>query len=450
MAIEITMPQLSDTMDQGTILTWHKKEGDSISRGDALAEVATDKADLEIESFHEGVLLKIHSPAGTTVKVGSVIAVLGDAQDRATTSAGSQATQTPVPQATPVQSAQETVVSQPAVTQTVQPSVAAATQVSSTSEAQDTNHSDRVKISPLAKNLAQAYGVDHSALSGTGDGGRIVKKDVEKVLGRNIDAEEVEQALSHSGSAPMQTPTQQAKAPQQPQATPLASGTRSAIPLSKMRAAIAAQMVKSTTTIPHFYVTAKLEVDALLKMRESLKSLPQYEGITVNHLMIKAAGLALRKIPKINASYQDGAMIQPEDVNIGIVTALPEGLLIPVVKNVDSLPLSELVQDAKNLVQRARTSRPKPDDLVGGTFSISNIGKLEVESFTAIISPGQGAILAVGSIQDEVVIKSGAMLPAKVLRICLSVDHRIIDGVAGGEFVTELKQLIEDPVLLLA
>lgn len=425
MAIEITMPQLSDTMDKGTILSWRKKEGDKVSRGDALAEVATDKADLEIESFHEGVLLKIHTPEGSTVQVGQIIALIGEKGEQVITSA----TVKPAVSTPPIQAAQ-------AVTPQPVPQAVVQAPVIKVEPKHEANGSDgRIKISPLAKNIASAHGVDYTKLEGTGEGGRIVRKDVEGAM-----------------STPVQTSVSQAKTETPKYEAPKASVSvgASSQPLTKMRSAIAVQMVKSVTEIPHFYVTSKIEVDALSKVRESLKPLPQYEGITFTHLLIKACGLALKKVPRINSCFRESSLVEHGDINIGIITALSDGLLIPVLKNADTSTLADIVSDSKALVQRARSGRPKPEDLVGGTFAISNMGRFDVESFTAIINPNHGAILAVSGIQQEPVVKNNKVVPGSVMRVTLSCDHRIIDGLMAGEFLTELKRLIEDPILLLA
>ncbi len=450
MAVEITMPQLSDTMHEGTILNWLKKEGDAIRRGDALAEVATDKADLEIEAFHEGTLLKIFAPTGTTVKVGSIIAVIGEqGQAVGDLSGGQAAPQAPAPQAAqpaPQQTAPQPAAPQPAAAQPA-PS-AAPVAVNGHSAYSNEAEEARVKISPLAKNLASSVGLDYRTLAGSGEGGRIVKRDVESAAGRELSwpAEPAAQVAPAAQPAPVARP---AAAPVQP-VPQSADGGKSVEPLSRMRTTIAARMVESTTTIPHFYVTAKVMVEALSKLRTSLKPLPQYEGLTYNHLLIRAAALALRVVPRINSAYVQGNLVQPQDVNIGIVTAVPDGLLIPVLKRADELPLADIVAEGRGLVQRARNGRPKPEDLVGGTFSISNMGIFDVESFTAIISPGQGAILAVSPIQEEPVVVDGQIRVGSVMRLTLSVDHRIIDGVMAGEFLTEIKRLLQDPVLLLA
>ena len=417
MAIEVTMPQLSDTMSEGKILSWLVKEGDTVQRGDALAEVATDKADLEIESFNAGTLLKIHAPAGTTVSVGSIIAHIGEAGENVPeigSGAGKAENQQPAPMSEPAASPA------PAATTTPQPQHIAPSANSD---------GGRIKISPLAKNLALSHGVDVASIQGSGDGGRIVKRDIE--------------------SAMNQAPTQPAAAPRAV-APATAQVQGSSAPLSSMRQTIANRMVQSVNEIPHFFMTTKILMDECIKVRASLKALPQYEGITFNHLIVKAAALALRAHPRINAAYRDGSLLQPGNINVGIVTALDDGLMIPVVKNADQLQLADVVYEARGLVQRARAGRPKSDDLTGGTFSISNVGNLAVESFTAIINPGQGAILAVGAIEEEAVVVEGELLISSVMRITLSVDHRIIDGVVGAQFLTELKRLLEDPILLLA
>ena len=404
MAIEVRMPQLSDTMDTGKILTWLKKEGEVVSRGDALAEVATDKADLEIECFHDGTLLQIQAPEGTTVEVGSVIAIIGEAGE-SVEAVATQSQETPAPT--------------PAPEPTPNPAPV------SPAPEQET----RQKISPLARNLAKAHGIDYSSVQGTGEGGRIVKRDIEAL---------VEQGGQSTSPAPTQSapPAPTASPPPRPAQASTPTKVRanaSTSPLSNMRQTIANRMVESVTTIPHFYVTSKIQVDNLIEFRSTLKPLPAYEGITYSHLIIKAAGMALKAVPRINASYVDGQLVQPQDANVGVVTAIPDGLLIPVVKNADALPLNELSQQARGLVQRARSGRPKQDDLIGGTFTISNMGMFDVENFTAIINPGQGAILAVSSFSEEAIAIEGHIDVATVMRINLSVDHRIIDGVMAGE-----------------
>lgn len=421
------MPQLSDTMHEGKILSWRKKEGDKVSRGDALAEVATDKADLEVESFHDGVLLKILSPEGTNVKVGATIAVVGQAGE-------SVSTTSPTPSA-PLQSSKA-----PEKTST------APSKLPSTANGQ-TAHDERQRISPLAKNLARAFNVDLTSVSGTGEGGRITKKDIEAKLGREISKDDEERAASGQAIAARPAETQR-PAPARLASPAIAAGSTQ--PLSRMRQTIANKMVESVASIPHFYVSTKVEVTPLIKLRAALKQLPNYEGVTYTHLLLRACALALCAVPRVNASYADGQLVQPQDINIGIVTALPDGLLIPVLKNVAQLSVSDIVVEGSALIKRARAGKPKQDDLVGGTFSISNLGSGSVDSFTAIINPGQGAILAVGSITKEAIVIDDRVTVGQTMSLTLSVDHRILDGVVAAEFLTELKHLLEEPALLLA
>jgi pyruvate dehydrogenase E2 component (dihydrolipoamide acetyltransferase) len=404
MAANVTMPQLSDTMNDGKILSWLKKEGDEVQRGDALAEVATDKADLEIESFHEGVLLKIYAQVGSTVEVGSVIATIGEQGERV-----------------PEQPKEET----KAETKESEVEVRVDEKADETpEEPRETtnNNNERTKISPLAKNFALNHGVDFTTLVGTGEGGRIVKRDIEKHIEKSAPQEETKQI-----DAPVSTE-----------------------PLSTMRQTIAKRMVESMSSIPHFYVTTRVVMDEVAKLKDSLKPLPQYQGITYNHLILKAAALALRAVPSINARYENGNLVQSRNINIGIITAVNGGLLVPVLKHSDKLPLADIVSEGRSLVQRARSGRPKQDDLTGGTFSISNMGIFSVESFTAIINPGQGAILAISAINEEPIVVNSELRAGLVMRATLSVDHRIIDGVIAGEFLTEFTRLLQDPVLLLA
>ena len=436
MAVEIIMPQLSDTMDQGTILTWLKKEGESVERGDELAEVGTDKADLPVEAFHQGVLLKIYAKEGETVNVGEVIAVIGEKGESVPDkSSGGSSTG---PAASAKASPSEPAPSQPAA------SAAPAAQT-------EAPVSERIKASPLAKKIAETKGVSLNGVQGTGEGGRIVKRDVEAISSGAQAVAEVNQATPVQAAPISQVSGINASAPAAPQASaPLPPLQAATLPLSRMRQTIASRMVEATTTIPHFYLTTAIKADKMVETRASLKTHAGYEGITFNHLIIKAAAIALRKFPRINSYFQDNNLIQPGEVNIGIITAIEDGLLIPVLKNADSTPLSDIVSSSKGLVSRARAGKPKGDDLVGATFCISNVGALPIESFTAVISPGNGAILAVGAITDEAVAENKELTLKKIMRLTLSVDHRIIDGVMGAEFLAELKRLIEDPVLLLA
>lgn len=407
MASEILMPQLSDTMKSGKILKWIKNEGDKVSRGDILAEVETEKANLEIESFSSGILLKIVTPAGSEAEVGKPIAFVGvegeTVQSSPAPATQALATQAPATQA---DSTQQTKVAQPIETKT--------------------SSSDRLKASPLAKKIAQENKIDLSSVQGTGPNGRIVKRDLENV-----------------SSTP--SLTKESVPPQSRPREPMKSGLT---PLSKMRETIARRMQESVAENPHFYVTTSVNMDEALKLRESLKKQPGFEKVNINHFILKATAYGLRKEPRVNCAYRDGQLYSPESINLGIITAVEDGLLIPVIRDVDNLSLKDIAFEAKAAVERAKAGRPTSADLTGGTFSISNMGMFDVENFTAIINPGQGGVLAVSSVKETPIAKNGAVIVANIMKLTVSVDHRVIDGVMAALFLQHVKEALETPALL--
>ncbi|MEY4670115.1 MAG: hypothetical protein RL518_2814 [Pseudomonadota bacterium] len=436
MATEIKMPQLSDTMSSGKILTWKKKEGDQVSRGDILAEVETDKANLEIESFFNGTLLKILTPANSTAKVGEIIAVIGAAGE-AVAAGSTPSTSTPAP--TPAPKA-----ATPAPTPAV-PTPAVPTPAAPAAPLSVVTGGDRVKASPLAKRVAEQLQVNLSSVQGSGPNGRIVRRDVEAAAGGSA-APAYEQAPApqyHGAPAPAAAP---AAAP----AELMQPGAGTYTPLSKMRETIARRMQESVNTSPHFYCTTSINMGETLRLREVLKELPEYKGISVNHLVIKAAAYALKREPKVNAAMKNGQLYQPAQINIGIITAIPDGLLIPVLKEVDAMTLKDVVFEARAAIDRARAGRPSSTDLSGGTFSISNMGMFDVENFTAIINPGQGGILAVSAVQKQPIVHNGQIVVGSIMKATVSVDHRIIDGVMSATFLKHFKEALETPALLMA
>lgn len=429
MAVDIKMPQLSDTMNAGKILSWNKKEGDVVKRGDVLAEVETEKANLEIEAFHQGTLLKILVPADSTATVGEIIAIIGEPNEAA---AGATPAAAPVATPAPVQAATPT------------PAAPTAPQAAATPSS--LSSSDRVKASPLARKLAEQHHIDLHGIAGSGPAGRIVSKD----LGVSASAPAATQTPA---PAPAPQPVSTATAAPAPAATkpaaptPVGGGTLT--PLSKMRETIARRMQETVTQSPHFFTTATIDMDDAVKLRELLKERPEFKGISINHLVIKATAYALAREPRVNSAMRDGMLFQPHDINIGIITAIDDGLLIPVVRCADQLSLADIVFEARAAVERARAGRPSPTDLVGGTFSISNMGMYDIESFTALINPGQGAVLAVSSTREDAVVKNGTITVGKRMRVTLSVDHRIIDGVMAGTWLKHFKEALETPALLL-
>lgn len=442
MATEVKMPQLSDTMSSGKILAWRKNEGDTVSRGDILAEVETDKANLEIESFFNGVLLKILTPAGSNAKVSDVIAVIGAAGETYAGGAATQPTATPQPPATPAPQHHQAAPTLSVVSSPVAPQPASAPQpVATSAQFTPTSSTDRVKASPLAKKVAEQHQVNLSALQGSGPNGRIVKKDVEAALSSGNTAP---QFTAHSAPAARAVE----HVPARNSDTPVTGGKLS--PLSRMRETIARRMQESVTTSPHFYVTTSVNMGQALKLREVLKERSDYKGISVNHLVIKAVAYGLEREPRVNNTIKDGQLYEPNQINVGIITAIEDGLIIPVLKEVNTMALKDVVFEARAAIDRARAGRPSSTDLSGGTFSISNMGMFDVENFTAIINPGQGGILAVSAVKEVPVVENGMVVPGSVMKVTVSVDHRIIDGVMASTFLKHFKDALEMPALLMA
>lgn len=415
MATEIKMPQLSDTMSSGKILDWKKKEGDVVARGDILAEVETDKANLEIESFFAGTLLKIMIPAGSVAQVGEAIAMVGQVGESVSASAPKATNVIEMPERKPAESARP---------------------VETPPTATPVTSSERIKASPLAKKIAEQRNVDLHSVAGSGPNGRIVAKDVEMATGSTVSSQP--SAVHTNRPQPVSAPASTAS---------IATGG-TLTPFSKMRDTIARRMQESVTQAPHFYVTATVNMREAKKLREILKEDPAYKGISYNHLIIKAAAYGISKERRVNRAVKDNQVFDPSHINIGIITAIDDGLLIPVLKDVDQMRLKDLIFEAKAAVDRARAGRPSATDLSGGTFSISNMGMFDVDSFTAIINPGQGAVLAVSSIKEEPVVEYGQVLPGLTMKATVSVDHRVIDGVIAGGFLKAFKTALETPALL--
>ncbi len=402
MPIEVTMPKLSDTMEEGKVLRWLKHVGDRVAPGDVLAEVETDKADMELEAYDEGVLAELRVEEGATVPVGAVIAVLA-APGETVAAAPAPAPAAPKPLAARAESPRPTLVRR------AEPAAAAAAQ--------------RPRASPLARRIAEEHGVDLAAITGTGPGGLIVERDVRAAV------------AGAAGPAPP------AEAP---------SGAKR-IELGRMRRTTARRMAEAKRDVPHFYVTTDIAMEEVVRLKAELERLGgAWEGLTYTHLLLKATGLALRRVPEMNASLEgEGTLVVHEAVNVGLATAVDEGLLVPVVRACDATPLAELVRQVRELVERARSGRPGPDDLTGATFTLSNLGMYPVTAFAAVVNPPQAAILAVGAVREVPVVREGRVVPGAVMSVTLSCDHRIVDGALAGRFLRELKGLLEAPVALL-
>ncbi len=437
MATNILMPALSPTMTEGTLARWLKKEGEEVKAGDVLAEIETDKATMEVEAVDEGVLGKILVADGTTgVKVNSPIAVLVEAGE-AVPSADA------APPAARVAPAAETRAETP-VPQAAQ----GVPKPASNGHAPDT---ERVFASPLARRMAKQAGLDLATLTGSGPNGRIVKADIEAAQ---------HGGLSKPASAQVAAPQAVALAPNlapapkpAPAPAPAFTAPHHLIPNSSIRKVIARRLTEAKTTIPHFYVSMDIEIDALLKLRADLnaksKDGPGAFKLSVNDLVIKAAAITLRRIPTVNASWTDENIVVFDDIDISVAVSIPDGLITPIIRRADQKGLAAISAEMKDLAARAKSGKLKPDEFQGGGFSVSNMGMYGVNQFNAIINPPQAAILAVAAGMQRPVVKNGALAVATVMTCTLSVDHRAVDGALGAEWIAEFKRVIEDPLSLM-
>jgi len=421
MPVQILMPALSPTMTEGSLARWLKAEGDSVKSGEVLCEIETDKATMEFEAVDEGVLGKILVAGGTSgVAVNTPIGVLLlEGEDASAITVASAPVATVVPAA-----AVATV------------SAAIPSSVSSVSQAPA---GDRVFASPLAKRIARDGGVDLKVIKGSGPHGRIVKADVEAVIA--------------SGPAkPAPAASSVAGVPAKPATPAVANPFEPAfeeIPNSTMRKVIARRLTEAKATIPHFYLSVDIELDALLKVRSDLNGRSDAYRLSVNDFVVRAVALALKKVPAANASWGDDAIKRYTDIDISVAVATPNGLITPIVHHADHKGLAEISAEMKSLAAKARDNKLKPEEFQGGGFTISNLGMFGVKEFAAIINPPQGCILAVGAGEQRPVVKGGALAVATVMTVTLSVDHRVVDGAVGAEFLAAFKTLIEDPLSML-
>ncbi len=416
MAVEITMPKLSDTMEEGKILRWLKKEGDAVEAGEVIAEVETDKADMELEASATGVLAEIRVAEGANAAVGAVVAVL-DGGGRASRPASPPSPESRAPVQKPA----------PAEPPPARPT------------------SGTPRVSPLARRIADEKGVNLRQVRGSGPEGRITRRDVEQVGG---EGEVARPGEASAEPASRRTGAAAADAPRRVERSGGAPAEVQRLELSKMRQTIARRMTEAKRDIPHFYVTAEIDMSAATEMRESIRAMVD-DKVTITHLILKAAALALKEHPRVNGRLVDGAVEIGPAVNLGVAVAVEDGLLLPVIHGCERLSIGEIAAEARRLVERARDGHFSGDELKGGTFSVSNMGMLDIEEFSAVINPPQAAILAVGAIKDRAVVRRGQLAVGRTMRVTLSCDHRQLNGVEGGRFLETLKRLLENPVSLV-
>jgi len=421
MAEIVYMPKLSDTMTEGVVAEWHKKEGEEVSSGELLAEIETDKATMEFESFYDGVLLHIGVDKGQTAPVNAILAIIGEkgedvkeilaSAETPSVQEDSEVTSEPVkevkiapaPASVPAPAAETTVVPAPA-------------------SAPIAESNGKISASPLARKMANEKGIDLSNVIGTGEGGRIVKKDIDHYspyVGGGAKKRAFVGTESYTDT-----------------------------PVSQMRKTIAKRLAESKFTAPHFYLTLDIDMDNAIALRSSINEMEEYK-VSFNDMVIKACALALRDNPAVNSAWLGDVIRQNDHVHIGVAVAVDEGLLVPVVRFADGKQLDEISQEVRTYAQKAKDKKLQPQDWEGNTFTISNLGMFGIEEFTAIVNPPDSCILAIGGIKAVPVVKNGVVVPGNVMKVTLSCDHRVVDGAKGSAFLQSFKKLMENPVALV-
>jgi len=414
MAEVVRMPKLSDTMTDGVVAKWHKKVGDKVKSGELLADIETDKATMEFESFQNGFLLHIGVQEGKGAPVDSILAILGnEGEDVSALLAEEAKKSTEVKEEVKPETKKE-VSSEKSIAKTE--TVPAPT--TSNQQPATNNSNERQKISPLAKKLAEDKGIRLNTLKGSGDGGRIIKRDIDN--------------YKSSGGAP--------------EFVGVESYTEEGV--SQMRKTIARRLAESKFSAPHFYLTMEIDMDEIIKAREVINTVAGVK-ISFNDLVIKAVASSLRKHPKINSSWLGDKIRYNNHIHIGVAIAVEEGLLVPVVRFADGKTLTQIATEVRNYSAKAKDKKLQPSDWEGNTFTISNLGMFGIEEFTAIINPPDACILAVGGIKQTPVVKNGQIVPGNLMKVTLSCDHRVVDGVLGAAFLQTLKRNLENPVLML-
>ena len=418
MATVINMPRLSDTMTEGVVAKWHKQIGDSVNEGDLLAEIETDKATMEFEAFpgQEGKLLFIGTHEGEAAPVDTVLAILGDeGEDIEALKSGNteEIIEEKIVATSPAPSAPAPVTTAPVVVSTPLPVLAA---------------DDSVKASPLARKLAAERGVDIAMVKGSGDHGRVVKRDIDSFNPAFHTSPQPGMAAQHSSPAGVENYTD--------------------TPISQMRKIIAKRLSESKFSAPHFYITMDINMDNAIDARKAMNVSGEVK-ISFNDLVVKSCALALKKHPVINSAWMGDYIRQNDHVHIGVAVAVEDGLLVPVLRHADQMPLSSISAQVKDLAAKAKNKKLQPSDWEGNTFTISNLGMFGVEEFTAIVNPPDAGILAVGGIKQVPVVKDGVVVPGNVMKVTLSCDHRVIDGASGAAFLQSVKGFLENPVTML-
>ncbi|MDQ3134308.1 MAG: pyruvate dehydrogenase complex dihydrolipoamide acetyltransferase [Acidobacteriota bacterium] len=493
MATQVVMPKLSPTMEEGQLSRWLKNEGESVSVGEPLAEIDTDKATMEAQALTTGVLRKILVPAGQTVPLGQVIAIIGEPDEdiadlisKAESGAAGAENKKSIEEN--VESGQygaqqelAKIVADGARTQaTIQgapltgdvgaepeagaagqppappPTSAVASAVPATQPSANGQRGDgRLIVSPIAARMAAEAGINLQTLAGSGPGGRIVKRDIETAISNQAQSQQ-QTAQQPLAEAPAPPPAAQAQAaqpiaqpapPQQPEIEG-ASAYRDE-PLTTMRSTIARRLTSSIGPVPHFFLTTEIEMDRTAELRRSLNELDKETKISFNDIIVKVAAVALIQHPQVNASFQEKAVRYYERADIGVAVAIEDGLITPIIRGADQKAVGRISREVRELAERARNRKLQPNEYTGATFSISNLGMLGIDEFTAVINPPEAAILAIGAVQPKPVVREGEVMVRQMMRVTMSCDHRVIDGATGAQFLQTFKKILENPLLLM-
>ncbi|GBC91611.1 Dihydrolipoyllysine-residue acetyltransferase component of pyruvate dehydrogenase complex [bacterium HR15] len=417
----VIMPKMGDAMEEGTLVRWLKQEGETVQEGEPIAEIATDKATIELEAPASGILRGIRVPEGATVPINTPLAYIlaeGETLPEEGKHDGKAIREGEAP-AEPKLSLAET------------PTRRMESEAPSEPKLQV---EERIKASPLARKIAQEHGIDLRLIQGTGPQGRIVERDVLAYL---------EAVRAPQPAAPVVAPPVAAPAP-----APAAAARTE--PLNRLRQITAQRMTEVKQTVPHFYLTMEIDMEEALALRARLNSLDESLRLSVNDMIVKACAVALEKHPLVNASYREGQIVYPDGIHIGIAVAVEEGLLVAVVRHCEGKSLARIAQEAQQLIQKAREGKLLPDEMTGNTFTVSNLGMFDIDEFAAIINPPASAILAVGAVKKQpVVMEDGSIQPRARMKVTLSCDHRILDGATGARFLQELKRVLENPIFLM-
>ncbi|MCB0601570.1 MAG: pyruvate dehydrogenase complex dihydrolipoamide acetyltransferase [Saprospiraceae bacterium] len=417
MAEVIRMPRMSDTMEEGVIVSWLKKEGDQVKTGDLLAEIETDKATMDFESLWEGTLLHIGAKEGEAIPIDGIIAVIGKKGEDFKAALANAGNGVPEASAPADSTASSKSSESPA------PASATAAKPSATAPATDAD-TDRLKASPLAKAMAKESGIDIASIKGTGDQGRIVRRDVEA-------------AIETGGTAPAAA------------VTPVfGQESFEEINVSQMRKTIARRLAESKFSAPHFYLTLEINMGRASDARQRILDMSG-EKVSFNDMVVKACAMALRKHPAVNSSWMGDKIRRNHHVHVGVAVAVSEGLLVPVIRHTDLKSMTQINTEVKALAAKAKDKKLQPEEMQGNTFTISNLGMFGIEEFTAIINPPDACILAIGAIIDKPIIQNGAVVAGKMMKVTLSCDHRVVDGATGAQFLQTVKQYLEEPMMML-